>query len=186
MHNINLSLLTYLNNFAGRSMVLDDVVVFITNYLAYGVVVLVFLYFFIQEVRVKKTVPAVLHHMSTFFYMSVSFLCTWLVVEVIKMVVAHPRPFQVIYTLTVLSPFGSLDSFPSAHTALTSALAMSVFLLYRRFGILLLFFAFVVGISRIYVGVHFPVDVFFGFLLGIAISTLFYIVLHGNRKIKSQ
>lgn len=186
MHNINILFLTFINNFAGQSTLLDDVFVFITGYLAYGVVILVFLYFFIQEIRVKKTIPAVLHHMSTFFYMSVSFLTTWIIVEIIKTVVAQPRPFQVIHTLTVLLPFGSLDSFPSAHTALTTSLAVSVFLLYRRFGALLLFFAFIVGVSRVYVGVHFPVDVLFGFVIGIAIPVGYFAVLHGNRKAKSQ
>lgn len=186
MHNSNILFLTLINSLAGHSTILDEVFVFITNYLAYAVVAAVVLYFFIKEIKVKKTIPDLLHHMSTFFYLCVSLLSTWLVVEVIKTFVAGPRPFQVIYTLTVLSPFGSLDSFPSAHTALTTALGMSVFLLYRRFGALLLFFAFVVGFSRVYIGVHFPIDVLFGFLIGAFIPIGFFLVLHGNRKDKSQ
>lgn len=186
MHNINVTFLTFINNFAGEYAFLDDLFVFITDYLAYGVVLLVYGYFFIKEIQTKKTVSNVFYHMNTFFYITVSFLTTWLVVEIIKMITAHPRPFQVIHTLTVLTPFGSLDSFPSAHTALTTALAMSVFLLYRRVGILLLIFAFIVGVSRMYVGVHFPIDVLFGFIIGIFIPGCFFLFLHGNKRIKSQ
>lgn len=186
MHNVNVLLFTYVNNFAGQSKFFDTLFVFITNYLAYIVVGIVIGYFFIKEFRDKKTLPDTLHHTSHFFYLCVSFLTTWVVVELIKAFVAHPRPFQIISSLTVLAPFGSLDSFPSAHTALTTAIGTSVFFLNKHLGYVLLLFALVVGFSRIYVGVHFPIDVLFGVVIGASIPRFFFIFLYKNKKNKSQ
>ncbi len=78
-----------------------------------------------------------------------------------------------------LRPFASLDgvnllidpplfakSFPSDHTTLAFAVAVSVLMINRRLGIPALIVAAVVGLSRVFVGVHFPIDVLVGAALG--------------------
>ena len=61
-------------------------------------------------------------------------------------------------------------SFPSSHA--TNHMALSLFIIWtlgkvvRKFRWLLLLWALLIGFGQIYVGVHFPVDVLFGFLLG--------------------
>jgi membrane-associated phospholipid phosphatase len=72
-------------------------------------------------------------------------------------------------------PCGSGYSFPSAHA--TNHFAIGVFLIflfYNRWKPILplaLGWAFVISFSQIYVGVHYPIDVFCGALLGTAIGT---------------
>lgn len=69
--------------------------------------------------------------------------------------------------------------FVSSHAANTFAVATFVSLVFRhRLTTLCLFaWAFVVGYSRIYLGVHFPLDVFCGGMLGIVVGYLVYILL---------
>lgn len=69
--------------------------------------------------------------------------------------------------------------FVSSHAANTFAVATFMSLVFRhRLTTLCLFaWAFVVGYSRIYLGVHFPLDVFCGGMLGIVVGYLVYILL---------
>ncbi|MCB9476734.1 MAG: lipid-A-disaccharide synthase [Deltaproteobacteria bacterium] len=61
----------------------------------------------------------------------------------------------------------SRHSFPSGHTATAFAIAMGLFYIGRRRRRWLWFLpALVIGVSRIAVGVHFPLDVLFGALVG--------------------
>ncbi len=72
-----------------------------------------------------------------------------------------------------LDPIGVLpasSSFPSGHAATAFAAAVAVALVYPRLGRPLLVLAAVVAISRVYLGVHYVLDVAAGALLGIAVG----------------
>jgi undecaprenyl-diphosphatase len=72
----------------------------------------------------------------------------------------------------VLSPdgCGGRFSFPSSHAANFFGLAMVIGMFYRRFLIPLLIVAGLVGIGRIYLGVHYPSDVLFGAIYGASLG----------------
>lgn len=65
----------------------------------------------------------------------------------------------------------------SAHASNTSAVAVFFIMLlrtnYRYIGIFLLLWAFLVAYSRIYIGVHFPLDVLSGMAIGVLFGWLF-------------
>ncbi|SED51441.1 undecaprenyl-diphosphatase [Tenacibaculum sp. MAR_2010_89] len=70
-------------------------------------------------------------------------------------------------------------SFWSGHASLSSAFTVFiVFLLRNRTKLIYLLFIFPVifGYSRIYLGVHYPVDVTSGYLTGALIGTVFYLL----------
>jgi undecaprenyl-diphosphatase len=73
---------------------------------------------------------------------------------------------------------GGKYAFFSAHAANASAVAFFfVFLLRKKlkyFSTLLLFWAALVAYSRIYIGVHYPLDIITGALVGLFFSWLFY------------
>jgi undecaprenyl-diphosphatase len=98
--------------------------------------------------------------------------------SVIKSLVARPRPChvvdgaQVVATLRLLVDCGSGYSFPSSHAVNNFAMATFLSYYYRRYAPWFYLFAFVMGLSRIVVGVHFPSDVACGAIIGSFIAWL--------------
>lgn len=87
----------------------------------------------------------------------------------LKNLVARVRPYDAIEGLTALVGKPRDYSFPSGHTGSSFAAAWVLFRkLPARFGIPALVLAGVIGLSRLYVGVHYPTDVLFGMINGIA------------------
>jgi len=78
------------------------------------------------------------------------------------------RPCLVLPDVVLQAGCGTSFSMPSSHAANTSAAAVHFALFYPRLALPLLFVAFGVCYSRVYVGVHWPFDVIVGFLVGAA------------------
>ncbi|AXE26976.1 hypothetical protein C0216_29290 [Streptomyces globosus] len=89
----------------------------------------------------------------------------------LRQLVGRDRPFRVHEGLHVLEPAASqsLYSFVSDHATFTMALGMGLFLARRRIGLLGIGLALAEGLSRVYIGVHYPTDVLGGFALGTAV-----------------
>ncbi len=89
------------------------------------------------------------------------------------------RPCYALEDVNLVQPgCGSKFGFPSNHAANGAALAMAVHLLVRnrRYSLGLAALVFSICFSRIYLGVHYPLDVFFGALFGAAFA---FVVLKG-------
>ncbi len=73
---------------------------------------------------------------------------------------------------TVHAPYEHLNhgSFPSGHTQTAFSVAMLMALLFRRHRAWWFSWAALAGISRIYLGSHFPFDVLAGACIGVAVS----------------
>lgn len=101
--------------------------------------------------------------------------------KIIKKTVKRERPCRadgVQETARVLVHCGGGYSFTSSHA--TNHFALAIFLILSTSGIfykwrwLLLPWAFFVAYAQVYVGVHFPLDVFFGAMLGSVVAYLVY------------
>jgi undecaprenyl-diphosphatase len=102
----------------------------------------------------------------------------------LKNMFMRTRPYEAINQLTRLIEAQSDYSFPSGHSASSFAAAIILYkTLPKKYGILALVLAFLIAISRLYVGVHYPTDVLFGILSGTLIA-LFTIKIFNKYKIK--
>lgn len=109
------------------------------------------------------------------------------VVYLLKFIIAEPRPFLTLPNVDLLVSESEFYSFPSGHTASSFAAAVVIGLKYKlnfrgknyRLIYPLLTFAGVIGFSRIYIGVHYPLDVFFGAIVGI-LSALIVLKFEDN------
>jgi undecaprenyl-diphosphatase len=98
----------------------------------------------------------------------------------LKFIIAEPRPYLVLPNVDLLIPEGEIYSFPSGHSASSFAVMMVIGLKYRlnikgktyRLLYPLLAFASLIAFSRIYIGVHYPLDVVFGAIVGILSALL--------------
>ena len=106
--------------------------------------------------------------MKAFSLLLNSSLAAWLISEIIKNLTAIARPF-IENPLIIEKGF----SFPSQHSAVMMALAVTVFGLNRKLGIWVFVSALVVGLSRIVLGVHYPIDVLIGWILGFIVGVIF-------------
>jgi len=99
---------------------------------------------------------------------AISLILTLLTVNIcIKNVVARIRPYEVIEGLTRIVSEQSDYSFPSGHTAHSFAVGIVVFIMLPKcFGIPTLCLSVLMGLSRLYVGVHYPTDVLGGAIIG--------------------
>jgi undecaprenyl-diphosphatase len=74
------------------------------------------------------------------------------------------------------------SSFPSAHAAWFFALAMTVWYANRKWGWWYFALATVMGIARIYAGVHWPFDIIGGAVIGIASGIFVHWLLRTDRE----
>ncbi len=104
-------------------------------------------------------------------------------VYVLKISFSLPRPFLRWADVFPLFPYGGYDSFPSGHAAAFSALATSIFIIHRKIGYVFICVGFGITVSRIIAGIHYPIDVVVGWLIGIffALGVYRYIVSKNKR-----
>ena len=97
-------------------------------------------------------------------------LIALLIAALLKSIFHTARPFIVdgIAPLTLTIP--SDAAFPSSHTAMAFALAITIWLHDRKVGWIYLIWALFVGLARILANVHYPIDIWGGAILGIIIA----------------
>jgi glycosyltransferase 2 family protein len=102
---------------------------------------------------------------------AVASFAAWRLDDVVKEIVERPRPEARLPTAIVRDEAGGFG-FPSGHTTLAFALAAMLHpLLPSKVRWIPWGLATAVGVARMYVGVHWPMDVVGGAALGIAIGT---------------
>ena len=97
-------------------------------------------------------------------------LAAW-VVQLVNGLYTRPRPFHDLdVSLLFYQPTDS--SFPAHSAAAAFAIAITVWRIDKRVGTCLLIMAGLFGFSRVYAGVHYPLDIVGGALIGLAVLPL--------------
>ena len=94
--------------------------------------------------------------------------------EQLKQLFQRPRPCLALETVRLLVGCSKTNfSFPSSHASNITAQALLFAYSYRSIAVPLFVVAAGVGYSRVYVGVHYPLDVVGGILVGLACGAVF-------------
>lgn len=130
--------------------------IFGAEYLIYLTIVLMFILSFRFTFKEKKA-------------MLLAFLAIPIAVLLIKGIhffFFENRPF-VYYDITPLIAHNPNASFPSRHASIMSVITFAYFIYRSKWAPFFLVFLIWVGLARVYVGVHYPLDIVGGIILGI-------------------
>lgn len=101
----------------------------------------------------------------------------YLCVLLLKGLIARPRPFGIIDGVHERELLVSGFGFPSGHTTMAAVLSLTLaFYLKGKWRILPFVWIPLVGISRMYLGVHSPLDIVGGLALGSVVVLLSYLL----------
>ena len=103
----------------------------------------------------------------------IAYLAVFLIGQLaLKNLFSRPRPCQIDEAFALLVARPSSSSFPSTHSAWAFGAATAIFMQHRKMGVAAYVVAALIGFSRLYMFLHFPTDVLFGMVLGIALGVL--------------
>jgi undecaprenyl-diphosphatase len=107
------------------------------------------------------------------FQLALALLLTTIVVDrIVKPLVGRDRPYVSVAEIPVIGGRPDDSSFPSGHAANSAAGAFVVSRLAPAGWLWWWSLAIAIGYSRVYVGVHYPLDVLCGALLGLMCALL--------------
>jgi undecaprenyl-diphosphatase len=174
MNPFDSSIITFLNSFARHSWVFDSFVYMLSgNDLLKGGVIVTLIWWAWFRPGPNKT--------NDREYLVCGVLACLFAVLIARglatMLPFRPRPMTVA-ALHFQTPFGANDgglidwsSFPSDHAAVFFALGTSIFFVWRAAGMAALIYVFLfIAMPRLYLGFHYPTDIFGGALIGIALA----------------
>ncbi|TSC54609.1 MAG: Bacitracin transport permease protein BCRC [Parcubacteria group bacterium LiPW_30] len=166
---MNLFIFNFLNGFAVGYPALDSTFAFMGNGFPY-VAIIILGYFLLTHEDKKRGVQEVL------MMVGVAILA-WFLAHYFKGVFDTQRPFVAIPGVSQLFPQEADGAFPSGHATFFSALAVMMWFYHRRIALSLGVVAIIVGLGRVISGVHFPIDILGGYVLGFLISVISYFAI---------
>jgi len=147
-----------LNQFVGISPYLDKVAIFFAEYIQYFVVFCLLL-FLVKNLR--RNLEMVI------FAFAAAIFSRFIITEIIRYLFPRIRPF-VENSVNLLIGYNATESsFPSGHAAFFFALSMVVYFYNKKAGILFFIASFLISISRVFSGIHWPSDILVGAIVGI-------------------
>jgi len=107
------------------------------------------------------------------FHALVTTLFAWGLASMIKALYPTERPFEELGMMPLTITFPRDGSFPSEHSAAAWALATTIWFHSKKLGFWFMAGAVGVSMGRILSGVHYPVDVVGGIVIGFSVAYLF-------------
>lgn len=162
LEEIDQNIFLFINSFVGKSEIIDSTAKLLVNEYFLPTILSIILFsfwFYWREDRDIKQRSVLLGVLSVT-------LGSMVLVSLINFFIQRPRPFDVL-DVNLLFYKPTDPSFPSNATVVIFALALSIFSADKKIGLVALILASIYGFLRVFVGVHFPLDVLVGAFIGI-------------------
>lgn len=162
LEKFNIEGFRFINNLAGHSVWLDKFIMFTADKMGYLLVLGVLFLAWKNSNRIKVLALTI----------GSAILARAVFVELIRYLFYNPRPYLALENVNILMNHEVSSSFPSGHTTFYFAIAMGVYLYNKKVGWTYFVLAGLMGFSRIFVSVHWPLDILAGAGLGVATTML--------------
>lgn len=146
-----------INNLALKNLYLDELAIFCASFLGY---ILIGILFILLIRNFKKYYKIVAQAFIS------GILARFVIIEIIRFIWYRPRPF-IVEPVNLLLHHSFSASFPSGHATFFFALSTLIYLYNKKTGLLFLGASFLISISRVFCGIHWPADILAGALVGI-------------------
>ncbi|MDI6869465.1 MAG: phosphatase PAP2 family protein [Coprothermobacterota bacterium] len=167
----DLYLFQYINGLAGHFKFLDLLGIFFAEYLPYLLgLILLLLIFWPRKKRFENRLMVALGLLA-------ALIARFVIKTVILSIFSRPRPFIILENVhkLLLTPLSeNFQSFPSGHAIFFFALSMVLYRFDKKLGTWFLAASTIMGIARIFVGVHWPSDILGGAILGMITGWVVY------------
>lgn len=170
---MNLFLLRAINGLAHKSMFFDKVMIFSSKYITYIYGVILFFYLIYSVIKNNSKLKQM--SISTLILLLINLLISYIIGKIYFV----PRPF-VNNNVNLLYPHKLTSSFPSSHAIGVMSIALGINNKIKKFGFILILVSIIVGISRVYVGHHYPSDVIAGFIIAFLNNYIYQKLLEGK------
>lgn len=174
--NLNDYLFSVLNNLIHQSPVIDHVVYFLAQpfgLMVIGFALLVLCIIFLRDVRMRIDDHIIFSEIMT---VVMSMGVAWFISSIIKIITHVPRPFLAHPSHQLLFLYGGYNSFPSGHATIFFALATAIYYYNRIAGVVFYICAILISLSRVAAGIHYPIDIIVGAMIGVIIGRLVFMV----------
>ncbi|UPW81304.1 undecaprenyl-diphosphatase [Lysinibacillus sp. Ag94] len=161
---INNSLFRMVNNLGKEFPFTNLPMIIIAEYTVFFLAIFVILFWFTKNKENKMMLICG----------GISFILAETMGKVAGLLHFNQQPFAVLSNTNQLIEKTINNSFPSDHTILFFSFCMSFWLFKKGKWIVWVLLAILVGVSRIWVGVHYPLDVLVGAFIGIASTVIIY------------
>lgn len=172
MMNLNAAIFNVIHAWSGHSVLADSAAIFFAEYLPY-LMVFGFLILIFRESGARRK-----------FYLFAEgalavILARGIITEGIRFFYNVQRPFAALGFSPLIAESGA--SFPSGHMAWFFALTVTVWFANRKWGMWFFALSAAMGVARIYVGVHWPLDVVAGAAFGLVSGWFIHWLLRRTR-----
>lgn len=168
---MNNAIFYFFYSFAHQSALLDKIITFFAVWFPYFVVVAagVFVVMHHEVFKENSTWAVFVEKKKEIFHSFIAGISAWCVAYGLKYLFHTPRPFNLLANVHSVFPESGF-AFPSGHATFFMALAVSIFFFHKKAGYWFMVFALVIGIARIAGGVHFPIDILGGYIIGALVA----------------
>ncbi len=170
MININNKIFYFLYGLSHRVEWFDKLIIFLAVYFPYLIIFLaiVFLLFHHEVLYSKNPFLEFKRKWKEIILVFLSSGLAWGLADFLKFIFHTPRPFVLFNNVHALF-VETWYAFPSGHATFYCALAFSIYFCHKKVGYFFLVSAFLIGMARVIGGVHFPIDILGGYILGFII-----------------
>lgn len=163
MIGLNTTIFFLLNNLAGQSAWVDRGVVFLADYLAYILVAVSLIGLVMWQKTAEEKIRAFVGAVVALI------VSRGVIVELVRLIYPHPRPLVALSGVHQLLTETS-SSFPSGHATFFFALSAFIYCHNKTWGTIFFILSGLMGLARVVAGVHYPLDILGGTVLGILVG----------------